>query len=367
MQTHKDFDQKYRLYYLDADKRQVAVGMIVWSLSVAGFVGIDYTLFGTSPFFFFMIFLRMTYISLSLWGAFRFLPRIQSPKVFDRTVFWWTMASVGISILVNVNIGYVSVQGLLIDFVIILSFYSFVPNRSAIRLVAPLMLTFYDLAAALLNDPPLRGSSLSIMLFSQFGVNFLSYVFSQRLHIFRRKEFLSHQEEKTIRAELERLAATDPLTNVHNRRHILEMAGEAFYRFRRYGRPFSVMVMDMDGFKSVNDSFGHHQGDAVLVQFSQTVLREKRELDALGRIGGDEFCLILPETLSESAGVLADRIIKNSTTWQMTESDQHLRVTVSIGISHVLPEDTSLDAVFARADSALYLSKNRGRSRWAIL
>ncbi len=367
MQAHKDFNQKYRLYYLDADKRQVAAGMIVWSLSVAGFVGIDHTLFGFSPFFFLMLLLRITYIGLSVWGAIRFLPRIQSPEVFDRTVFWWTMASVGISILVNVNIGYVSVQGLLIDFVIILSFYSFVPNRSTIRLVAPLLLTFYDLAAALLNDPPLGGSSLSIMLFSQFGVNFLGYVFSQRLHIIRRKEYLSHLEEGAIRAELERLAATDPLTNVHNRRRVLELAGEAFYRFHRYDRPFSVMLMDMDGFKSVNDSFGHQQGDAILVQFSQAVMHEKRELDALGRIGGDEFCLILPETLSESASVLADRIIKNCTMWQMNESDQQIRVTVSIGISHVLPEDTSLDAVFARADAALYLSKNQGRSQWSIL
>ena len=366
MQSKADFEDKYRLYYLDADKRQVAAGMWFWTLGVAGFLGIDYTLFGTSPFFYFMLLLRILYVVLVLVGIHRLLPHTQTPRVFDRLVFWWTMASVGISILVNVNIGYVSVQGLLIDFVIILSFYAFVPNRSAIRLVAPLLMTFYDIFAAIYNQPPLSQSTFAIMLFSQFGVNFLGYSFSQRLHTFRRKEFRSHMDEEAVRAELERLAATDPLTEVLNRRRIIALAADAFYRFRRYGRPFSVMLMDMDGFKTVNDTFGHQQGDAILVQFSRSVAKEKRELDALGRIGGDEFCLVLPETFPEAAGALADRIIKNCCEWEIAEG-QTVQVTVSIGISQVQPEDTSLDAVFARADTALYQSKHQGRSQWRIL
>lgn len=366
MQSKADFDDKYRLYYLEADKRQVAAGMWFWILGIVGFLGIDYTLFGTTLFFFFMLFLRILYVVLVIVAIHYLLPRTQTSRAFDSLVFWWTMASVGISILVNVNIGYVSVQGLLIDFVIILSFYAFVPNRSAIRLVAPLMMTFYDIFAAIQNQPPLSQSIFAIMLFSQFGVNYLGYSFSQRLHTFRRKEFRSHMDEEATRSELEHLATTDPLTEVLNRRRIIALAGDAFYRFRRYGRPFSVMLMDMDGFKSVNDTFGHQQGDVVLVQFSQIVAKEKRELDALGRMGGDEFCLVLPETLSEAAGVLADRIIKNCCEWQIAEG-QIVQVTVSIGISQVLEEDTSLDAVFARADAALYQSKHHGRNQWRIL
>lgn len=366
MQSNVNFDEKYRLYYLEADKRQVAAGMWFWVLGVASFLGIDYTLFGTTPFFFFMLFLRILYVVLVLVGIHYLLPRAQSPRAFDQLVFWWTMASVGISILVNVNIGYISVQGLLIDFVITLSFYAFVPNRSAIRLVAPLLMTFYDIFAAMFNQPPLSQSTFVIMLFSQFGVNFLGYSFSQRLHTFRRKEFRSHMDEEATRAELERLAATDPLTEVLNRRRIIALAADAFYRFRRYGRPFSVMLMDMDGFKTVNDTFGHQKGDAVLVQFSQIVAKEKRELDALGRMGGDEFCLILPETMPEAAGVLADRIIKNCCEWDIAQG-QKVQVTVSIGISQVQAEDTSLDAVFARADAALYQSKHHGRNQWRTL
>lgn len=366
MQLKEDFENKYRLYYLDADKHQVSAGMWFWVLGIVGFLGIDYTLFGATQFFFIMLFLRSMYVMLVLVAIHRLLPRTKEPVAFDTLVFWWTMASAGISILVNANIGYVSVQGLLIDFVIILSFYAFVPNRSAIRLLAPLLITLYDIFAALYNNPPLSQSSFAIMLFSQFGVNFLGYSFSQRLHTFRRKEFRSHMDEETTRSTLERLAATDPLTEVLNRRRVIELADDAFYRFRRYGRPFSVMLMDMDGFKTVNDTFGHQQGDAVLVQFSQIVAKEKRELDALGRMGGDEFCLVLPETLPEAASVLADRIIKNCCEWQIAEG-KTVQVTVSIGISQVLPEDTTLDAVFARADAALYQSKHHGRNQWRIL
>lgn len=367
MQEQDGVDQRYRRYYLEADKRQVAAGMLFWILGIAGFAGIDYTLFGFSPVFFFMAALRIVYIGLTALTVFRLLPRIQSPEVFDRLVFWWSMASVGISILVNVNIGYVSVQGLMIDFVIILTFYSFVPNRRSIRMIAPLLLTFYDLATAITSDPPLQQSIITVLVFSHFGINFLGYIFSERLHTFRHKEFLSHLEEETIRSELERLASTDPLTNVLNRRRLLELAGEAFYRYRRYGRPFSVMLMDLDGFKLVNDTFGHHQGDAVLVQFAQAVAGEKRELDALGRMGGDEFCLVLPETVPEAAGVLAERIINACSTWELNDTGKQVQVTVSIGVSQVQPEDASLDAVFARADTALYQSKNQGRNRWSML
>lgn len=367
MLSQDDFEHKYRLYYLEADKHQVGAGMLFWITAVAGFAGIDYTLFGLSPFFFGMLLLRGIYIGLTAWSILRLLPRVKTSKTFDLVVSLWTLASAGISILVNVNIGYVSVQGMMIDFVIILSFYAFVPNRTSVRLIAPLLITFYDIAAALLSSPPLAASILPVMLFAQFGVNFLGIVFSQRLHIFRRKEYLSHLDEEAIRKELEHLASTDPLTNVYNRRRLIELAGDAFYRYRRYQRPFSVMLMDMDGFKSVNDTFGHQQGDAVLVQFSQAVAREKRGLDALGRMGGDEFCLILPETVPEDAGVLADRIIKNCSIWQMNEGDQQVEVTVSIGISQVLPDDTSLDAVFARADAALYQSKHLGRNQYRII
>jgi diguanylate cyclase (GGDEF)-like protein len=175
---------------------------------------------------------------------------------------------------------------------------------------------------------------------------------------------LAHLEEENIRAELQRLASTDPLTGVLNRRRLLEIAGESFYRLRRYHRPCSILVMDLDGFKKVNDTLGHQQGDSMLIRFAESVYHEKRAGDALGRMGGDEFCLVLPETQSKVATALAERILQNCGNIVAADDKQQVNVTVSIGISEARHDDSSLDSVFARADAALYAAKHGGRNRW---
>jgi diguanylate cyclase (GGDEF)-like protein len=154
---------------------------------------------------------------------------------------------------------------------------------------------------------------------------------------------------------------------VLNRRRLLELAGETFYRFRRYRRPFSILVMDLDGFKTLNETLGHQQGDAVLIEFAEVVSREKREADALGRMGGDEFCLVLPETLPCAASVLAQRVIEKCQAIKPGSGALDVSITVSIGISEIRAEDGTLDSLFSRADAALYRAKNDGRNCLKIM
>jgi diguanylate cyclase (GGDEF)-like protein len=192
-------------------------------------------------------------------------------------------------------------------------------------------------------------------------------VFSQHTFAVRRSEFLARREEARTQAELTRLASTDPLTGVFNRRRLLELANDAFFRYRRYQRPFSILVMDLDGFKMVNDTFGHQQGDVILIDFARSVTLEKREADALGRMGGDEFCLVLPETAPGSAVVLAERLLARCGDIRLSDSIHEVHVTVSIGITDARMEDTALDALFSRADTALYQAKHDGRNRYHVV
>jgi diguanylate cyclase (GGDEF)-like protein len=255
----------------------------------------------------------------------------------------------------------------IIDLVAIISLYVFVPNRLPIRLLAPLLVTAYDLGLASFGNTSVNHSTMQALTFAYLATNILGVLLTSRLDTFRRKEYAAHREEWFARQELEHLAATDPLTGVYNRRRLLELAGDAFYRFKRYSRPFSILLMDMDGFKMVNDTFGHQQGDQVLIQFSQMVCAEKRAADALGRMGGDEFCLVLPETPPQSASAMAQRILSHCSNLEPNGNALDVCVTVSIGVSQVLTEDTSLDSVFARADAALYQAKNNGRNRCEIM
>jgi diguanylate cyclase (GGDEF)-like protein len=237
----------------------------------------------------------------------------------------------------------------------------------SLRVLPALLLSLANMILALFYKEGLSPQMVLSFAFSFTITNLVGILFSLHYFDLRRTEFLARREETRVQAELQRLASTDSLTGVYTRRRLLELAGDASYRFRRYGRPFSVMVMDLDGFKRVNDTFGHHQGDAVLVEFAQAVLDEKRETDSLGRMGGDEFCLVLPETTPEAAQVLAERIIKRCESIFLEHEGETVRVTASIGISQALPSDTGLDPLFARADGALYRAKNGGRNRYVTV
>ena len=121
-------------------------------------------------------------------------------------------------------------------------------------------------------------------------------------------------------------------------------------------------MIDLDHFKSINDRFGHPVGDKVLKELSSIIIRNKRDHDIFGRIGGEEFALLLPETNLSGATEIAVRLRRACYTLDLPHH-KTLRVTISIGATQVLMEDTSFDEVLARADQTLYLAKNNGRDR----
>ena len=164
--------------------------------------------------------------------------------------------------------------------------------------------------------------------------------------------------------ELERLATTDYLTGVYNRRYFMDFAAKEFSRSKRYSHGFSVIQMDIDQFKKINDIHGHAVGDEALKAFTASCLKIIRENDVLGRLGGEEFSIILPETDLAGAMIFAERIRMSTAELKLRVNDQVVRFTVSIGVTTLRKEDSaSIEGVLKRADEALYLAKDGGRNK----
>lgn len=175
--------------------------------------------------------------------------------------------------------------------------------------------------------------------------------------------FIDVTEQKRLEHELKRQAMTDPLTGIRNRRHYMLGAEKEFARFMRYNHSFALLMIDLDHFKRVNDRYGHDAGDTVLRFLANEIKNDLREVDIFGRLGGEEFSLLLPETTVECAQVVAERIRKRMEASQIQYGDDLIRVTISIGLALASQGDEMLDDILRRADAALYEAKSQGRNR----
>jgi len=162
---------------------------------------------------------------------------------------------------------------------------------------------------------------------------------------------------------LSEMAVTDELTGLANRRTVFGRLGAEFSRARRTGRPLSVIALDIDHFKRINDRFGHAVGDAVLREIAQRMRDSVREYDLVGRIGGEEFLVVSPETERTDARVLAERILATVRDLPISVGEVQLDVTASAGVATAGKGDARSDDLVARADDALYSAKERGRDR----
>jgi diguanylate cyclase (GGDEF)-like protein len=174
-------------------------------------------------------------------------------------------------------------------------------------------------------------------------------------------------EQKLVAQELERQARTDHLTGVSNRGYFMELAEHELRRSVRYGTPLTVFMMDIDFFKQINDRYGHKVGDTVLKKLTEVCLEALREVDILGRMGGEEFAIILPETVIGEGAEVAERLRKTiAETAIPMEAGLPLHCTVSIGVTTLASMDDNIDVLLNLADKALYEAKNAGRNKVCV-
>ena len=161
-------------------------------------------------------------------------------------------------------------------------------------------------------------------------------------------------------------AQTDPLTGALNRRAFMSRGGRIVQRHQHARAPLSLLFLDLDHFKSLNDRFGHSGGDDVLVTFVGLVNANIRPTDFLFRIGGEEFCCLLPHTGTEHAVLVAERIRRQFETTMMNVAGTPVKATVSIGIASTETFGYDVDTLTRRADTAVYAAKRQGRNRVVV-
>lgn len=175
----------------------------------------------------------------------------------------------------------------------------------------------------------------------------------------------ANRQLRDANEKLLKLTVTDDRTNLHNDRYLKRRLAEEFKRARRYGSPLTLMLVDLDHFKQVNDKYGHECGDQVLAEFARVLVENAREIDIVGRYGGEEFLMILPNTDAIRAAVVAERVRKATEEHVYRYKEFLVRLTVSVGLASV-PANAALRTeadLLRAADEALYRAKRTTRNK----
>lgn len=256
-----------------------------------------------------------------------------------------------------------------------LTIYLLVPNRLPWILFWNGYLACGFLTVAVLWKPLSPGMLVSSALILAFA-NLVGWLTFSRLNRLQRRQFALLMEERKINrrlqseiderqlleAQLRHMASTDPLTGIPNRRHFFELAERELNRANRENTPLTICMVDIDLFKTLNDHHGHAVGDLVLTTVAACCASVLRETDIIGRYGGEEFVIALPQADIETANAIAERLRHKVRSLQLPMLDPGHRLSVTVGISRVAADEGRLEPALQRADEALYAGKSRGRN-----
>lgn len=195
-------------------------------------------------------------------------------------------------------------------------------------------------------------------------VSYLTQVFNHMVSRLKKgREEISEAHQSLIETNeiLHQISITDSLTGLHNRKHIMDLLGHEMAKAIRYGHALSVLMLDIDYFKNINDTFGHQVGDSVMHQLAGALKESVRECDYVGRYGGEEFLILLPNSTMQDSAALAERIRQTTGRLQIHAGGSRISVTISIGVSGYPEGGSDTESIIRRADDALYQAKSRGR------
>ncbi len=208
-----------------------------------------------------------------------------------------------------------------------------------------------------------RGAASGVLEPLAAGINDMAERIAFTQEDLRHKVVLATEELRQQKEAAERAARVDALTGVANRRAFDEIAEHEVQRALRYGMPVSLIMIDLDHFKTINDSYGHQTGDAVLVSFARTITQAVREVDVVGRWGGEEFLVLLPGTAAAEAMRAAERMRAALAECHLHLQGRRIHFTASFGVAEFNPAELSLYSLLDRLDGALYRAKAAGRDR----
>ena len=360
-------DPAYRKTFLQEDIHRARIIIAIVAVMVLGHIYVDYLELRLNPPFYLLALFQVALFGASIWLVF-YLPKLQNVNFTDCSIFAWSMALVLLSLSSTLSRNTVSIENININHLWVLGFYLLLPNRQPFKLIPALTISLISIYI-LLNFESIDvqgGTKLSIN--TNFSIvifmNIIGFFSSLQLEAQRYHHYLIQKTLLSGREQLRELAITDSLTNILNRRGFLEMADVEFDRFKRYEEIFSFAIIDVDRLKGINDTYGHPAGDLALQKLVEVIKQEKRFSDTVGRLAGDEFGLLLPNTKSAQTLELMSRI-KNRLANTAIElpNNQQFQVSISAGVTEVKTTDAIFDDIYRRADKALLSAKEKGRNK----
>ena len=198
------------------------------------------------------------------------------------------------------------------------------------------------------------------------GVDYVSKPFKPKELLAKVRRELKLQD---LQNELKLLASTDPMTKLYNRRYFTKMAEHTLDLVKREKKDLSVIMLDIDKFKNVNDTYGHQVGDDVIIELANKLMECQRQSDIVCRYGGEEFVILLPNTSIDGAKVVAEKIREEVESLSINLlTNEKLNFTISLGVSQVnLENESNIELALKRADDALYIAKENGRNKVEVL
>lgn len=356
---------EYRKEHFGVDKAQSVFVIIVAALAMLVLAQIDSQISADEPGLYSWVFrCGICYALVSLVSVLVIL-LARDTKTFDGTVCVWALITGFYLFSFNFVRPW---SDSIVPFNVLFPFGIYLLFSLKIRCSIPLALSFS--IAVILVDAFYKTGLSSAELFTEISAQALAHILALpsaiQLQSYRRRSFKAYLDQKDAREMANYLINIDALTKCMTRLYFMEAAVKEFLRARRYKLPLSLLMLDIDHFKRINDNYGHPAGDQVLQRFAAVVLEQKRAQDLFGRLGGEEFGLLLPSTTLMNANLVAERI-KEMWAATPTEVDTNMiRSTVSIGVAELGPADASFDTLLHRADSMMYKAKRRGRNRVAF-
>lgn len=358
-----EMEGDYRVFHLKDDISQSTLYISVVSLSVLGMIGMD-LLYRNSPnSFMSMLIGQGGYILLSL-SILTAIRKTSKVRIFDRLILGWLTLTI-FSLLFFNSMRPANLLDTTYDVIILFAVYILSPLKISYTVALAFVFSAGTLFVDYFYKTGINPAAFNTLVTAQLIVHILGLASSLQIQSYRRKSFKAYMQEKDAKEMVAYLANIDSLTKSLTRRHFFNIAESEFLRFSRYHRNLSMLVLDADHFKNINDTYGHYVGDLVLRNLALVVLEQKRAHDTFGRLGGEEFGLLLPETNLEQAKVVAERVQK---TWAQTPCNVDgtlIYSTVSIGVAEANKEDKTFEDVLRRADRLMYKAKESGRNQVA--
>lgn len=368
----------YRRSIQESVKLEYSRALSVAALVFGIFAISDYGLLGLTKEFYLLLAMRIVVVGVCLLAAFGVRSRWRhGDSVWLHALPLWVFAT-GIILIVPLRPESLPTQITAVA-VATMAFYLLIPNRLTVVTPASLYLTIGFLVAAIQFADLVPMAVLRIALLLLMA-NVVGYFTLLRLESLQRKQFALLQEErdqnrqlhkeiahrKSLEEQLRIVAERDALTNLNNRGHFMKLAKGLLQRSQADMAAFSLFMIDVDNFKHINDTWGHTHGDRVLMRIAEVCAASLRPSDIIGRFGGEEFVVALPQTSLSDAQMIAERLKKQVSELSLSEEMSEHRPSVTIGVAAVNTAKDNLESLIKRADQMLYVGKRSGRNQVVV-